>query len=187
MHTVIYWISGIFIFVLLSSIILFNGLVVKRNMVKNTFSSIDVNLKRRADLIPNLVKTVKAYAKHEKDVFLKATQLRTSLKNTRTQNERLHLESDVGLVFGEIFALAENYPKLKSDENFLNLQRNLTEVEEHISAARRAYNAAVMAQRNAIESFPSSVIAQAYSFQPHEYFEVEVIERRTPQIQNLNI
>ncbi len=187
MHTLIYWVVGLSIVVLLASIIIFNGLVAKRNMVKNTFSSIDVNLKKRADLIPNLVDTVKAYAKHEKEVFLKATQLRTSLKNSRTQDERLHLESDVGPVIGEIFALSENYPKLKSDKNFLNLQRNLTDIEENISASRRAYNSAVMAQRNAIETFPSSFIAQTFSFQSHEYFEVESLERKLPKIKDLNL
>lgn len=166
----------------LASVIIYNGLVAKRNMVRNTFSSIDVNLKRRRDLIPNLVETVKAYAKHEKEVFTKAIELRNSLKGTSDQSQRMQLEREVRPVMNKLFALAEAYPELESHENFLNLQRNLTEVEEQISASRRAYNAAVMAQNNAVESFPSNLIAKAFSFQPHEFFEIPESERFSPKV-----
>lgn len=161
----------------------YNGLVAKRNMVRNTFSSVDVNLKKRADLIPNLVAAVKGYAQHEMELFTQAIELRNSLKESLNPSERFQLEEQVNPVMENLYAVAENYPEIKADEQFLHLQRNLTEVEEQLSASRRAYNAAVMTQNTAVESFPSNLIAKAFHFQPYDYFSVTNQERVRPKVQ----
>ena len=170
--------GGFFIVV----ITIYNGLVAKRNMVRNTFSSIDVNLKKRSELIPNLVETVKSYAQHEQEVLVSAIELRNKLNHASSQQERMKLEGAVSPAVNKLFGLAESYPDLKSHENFLNLQRTLTEIEEQISASRRAYNAAVMAQNNAVESFPSNIIANVFAFKPHEFFEIPESERFNPEV-----
>ena len=159
----------------------YNGLVSKRNMVRNSFSSIDVNLKKRTDLIPNLVKTVKAFAAHEKGVLTEVTELRSRIQEASSTGERLQLESQMTPMIGKVFALSESYPELKSNENFLQLQRTLNEVEEQISAARRAYNGSVMEYNNSIESFPSNIIANNFNFKVEEFFEIQESERAVPE------
>ncbi len=159
-------------FVSLTLIFIYNSLVAKRNMVRNAFSSIDVNLKRRHDLIPNLVETVKGFAAHEQETLTKLIEARQEASRTDlSESERLRAEEKIGPRVERVVALAESYPDLKSNEHFLNLQRNLTEVEEQISAARRAYNAAVYQINNAVESLPSNLIAGAFGFQRHDFFE----------------
>jgi len=162
-------------------IVTYNSLVAKRNMVRNGFSSIDVNLKKRTDLIPNLVKTVKAFAAHEKGVLTEVTELRSRIQEASSTGERLQLESQMTPMIGKVFALSESYPELKSNENFLHLQRTLNELEEQISAARRAYNAAVMENNNAIESFPSNLIANNFNFKAEAFFEITEVERAVPE------
>ncbi|MEL7263650.1 MAG: LemA family protein, partial [Planctomycetota bacterium] len=126
---------------LMAGLLMYNGLVQKRNMVDNAFSSVDVNLKKRADLVPNLVATVKGYASHERQLFESVTRLRLEIHSSTSDDQRFDLEKQLGSQMNRLFALAESYPELKSSEGFLNLQRNLTELEEQISAARRAMNA----------------------------------------------
>jgi len=158
--------AGIFV------IAVYNGLVNKRNMVRNAFSTIDVMLKKRYDLIPNLVETVKAFASHEKGTFERVIALRNqAVAPGLSEGERLKLEGQIGPQVGRILAIAESYPQLKSSEQFLNLQRNLSEIEEQISAARRSYNGAVLAINNAVESFPSSLVASRFGFTQHDFFE----------------
>lgn len=165
-------------FVGLFLIFIYNGLVAKRNMVRNAFSSIDVNLRKRHDLIPNLVETVKAYATHEQETFTRLIDARQEAgRDGISEKERLRLEEQIGPQVQRVIALAEAYPELKSSDHFLNLQRNLTEVEEQISAARRAYNAAVYEINNAVESFPSNLIAGAFGFQRHDFFEADSTEK----------
>jgi len=170
---------------LLYVVVTYNGLVARRNMVRNMYSSIDVQCKRRVELIPNLVETVKAHAKHERDILERVTQLRSAVAAERAVYERNLLEEQLGPALQQVMAVAEGYPELRSDESFLNLQRNLTEVEAQLAAARRAYNAAVTAQRNAIEMFPSSLVASLFSFQPTDYFSATAAERSAPSVQSL--
>ncbi len=153
-------------------IFIYNSLVSKRNMVRSAFSSIDVNLRKRHDLIPNLVETVKGYATHEKETFTRLIEARRQIDSgSLSESERLRVEERIGPQMHRLMAVAEDYPDLRSSGHFLNLQRTLTEVEEQISAARRAYNAAVFEINNAVESFPSNLIANAFGFGRHDFFE----------------
>ena len=153
-------------------IVIYNGLVYKRNRVRNAFSSIDVNLRKRFDLIPSLVETVKGFAKHEEETFTRLIEARRQIDSGElNESQRLRVEEQIGPRMQRLLAVAEDYPELKSSAHFLNLQRNLTEIEEQISAARRAYNAAVFEINNAVESFPSNLIASAFGFKRHDFFE----------------
>ncbi len=157
---------------LLTVIFIYNSLVAKRNMVRNAFSSIDVNLRKRHDLIPSLVETVKGFARHEQETFTRLIEARRQIHSgTLSESERLRVEEEIGPGMHRLIALAEDYPELRSNDHFLNLQRNLTEIEEQISAARRAYNAAVYEINIAVESFPSNLIAGTFGFQRHDFFE----------------
>ncbi|MEM6278211.1 MAG: LemA family protein [Verrucomicrobiota bacterium] len=159
-------------------VLIYNSLVAKRNMVRNAFSSIDVNLRRRHDLIPNLVETVKGFAAHEQETLTRLIEARQEAsRSDLSESQRLRAEEEVGPRVRQVMALAESYPDLQSSEHFLNLQRNLTEVEAQISAARRAYNSAVYQINNSVESFPSNLIANAFGFQRHDFFEAGDSER----------
>ncbi|NLW50266.1 MAG: LemA family protein [Candidatus Brocadiaceae bacterium] len=164
-------------------VLLYNGLVFKRNRVESAFSTIDVLLKKRYDLIPNLVATVKGYATHEKEVFSEITRLRAeAIKESGHTDRSVELNNRISeLLFG-IMAVVEAYPELKANENFLHLQRSLNEVEEQISAARRAFNAAVMDLNNAVQMFPSSVVAGMTGFGPRRFFEATGVERAVPSV-----
>ena len=158
--------------VVIVPIAIYNGLVYKRNRVRNAFSSIDVNLRKRFDLIPSLVETVKGFAKHEEETFTRLIEARRQIDSGElNESQRLRVEEQIGPRMQRLLAVAEDYPELKSSSHFLNLQRNLTEIEEQISAARRAYNAAVFEINTAVESFPSNLIASAFGFKRHDFFE----------------
>jgi LemA protein len=162
---------------------MYNGLVSKRNLVRSAFSTIDVMLKKRHDLIPNLVETVKAFAAHERATFEKVIELRNraSAPDIST-GERMKLEGQIGPQIGRLLAIGEAYPQLKSSDQFLNLQRNLTEIEEQISAARRAYNGAVLAINNAVESFPTNLLAAQFGFTRQDFFEGDDSARESMSI-----
>jgi LemA protein len=164
-------------------ILLFNNLVGKKNQVANAFSTIDVLLKKRFDLIPNLTKMVKRYMKHEVDVLTRVTDMRTkALSGHMTDAETVAMDQKVSSALGKIMVAVENYPDLKASETFLNLQASLNEVEEQISAARRAYNASVKDYNNALEMFPSNIVARLMRYQPKVFFEIDTRER-----QNLDV
>jgi LemA protein len=168
-------VAGLFLIALIA---IYNGLVGHRNQVRNAFSSIDVYLRKRFDLIPDLVETVKGFARHEEALFTRVIEARNRIASGNLDDsERLRLEGEIGPAVQRLFAVAEAYPELRSGEHFLNLQRNLTEIEEQISAARRAYNAAVLEINNAVESFPSNLVANAFGFQRHDFFEAGAGER----------
>jgi LemA protein len=163
---------------LIALIAIYNGLVGRRNQVRNAFSSIDVYLKKRFDLIPDLVETVKGFARHEEALFTRVIEARNRIASGNLgDSERLRLEGELGPGVQRLLAVAEAYPELRSGEHFLNLQRNLTEIEEQISAARRAYNAAVLEINNAVETFPSNLVANAFGFQRRDFFEAGAGER----------
>ena len=150
---------------------IYNGLVSKRNMAKNAFSSIDVMLKRRHDLIPNLVEVVKGYAAHEKEMFESVTKLRNQALNPSAPiADRFEAEKQLTPQLGRLIAVAESYPELKANEQFMNLQRNLTESEEQIAASRRAYNAAVLQLNNAVDTFPSNIFAKQFGIERQEFY-----------------
>ncbi|MDG1427384.1 MAG: LemA family protein [Crocinitomicaceae bacterium] len=156
----IWIIVGVVVFILLVMIIINNSLVSRKNQVDNAFASIDVYLKKRSDLIPQLVDTVKGYMKHEKEVLTEITRLRTAAQsNEFGSNDRVVIENDITAGLGKIAIAVENYPDLKAGENYLMLQRSINEVEEQLSASRRAFNASVTDYNNGVESIPSNIIA----------------------------
>lgn len=161
-----------------SVILIFNRLIYQRNRVRNAFSTIDVNLRKRCDLIPSLVEAVRGFAGHERELFAELAEARSRVVMEGLENaQRLRLEANIGSGVRRLLALAEDYPELRSGAHFLNLQRNLTEIEEQISAARRAYNAAVFEINNTIECFPSNLVAQSFGFARHDFFEADSIAR----------
>ncbi|VVB51150.1 LemA family protein [uncultured archaeon] len=170
---------GLVIVALLASLLLYNTLVSKKNQVESSFSSIDVLLKKRYDLIPNLIATVKAYMKHEADTLTNITELRAkAISGKLTDNEKIEVNNKLSGFMRSIFVAVENYPNLKANENFLQLQASFNEVEEQISAARRAYNAAVLDYNNAVMMFPTNVLASILNYQKKPFFEVPEEERQ---------
>lgn len=156
----------------------YNGLIADRNRCDNAASSIDVNLKKRHDLIPNLVAAVKGFMTHERDVLERVTELREkAIATPGLTPTRMMMENQITGLLGQIQMRAEAYPDLKFGENFLHLQRALTEVEEQISASRRAYNAAVESFNNRIQMVPSNVVANMANFRAREFFEANDDER----------
>jgi LemA protein len=154
-------------------IVLYNRLVRLRNMVGEGWSGIDVQLKRRANLIPNLVETVKGYMGHERDLLEKVTQLRSQSLKTGNLGEKQRVESALTGGLARLFAVAEGYPELKANQNFQDLQHQLSEIEDQIQLARRYYNGTVRNLNIAIESFPGNLVAGWFAFQIAEYFEIE--------------
>lgn len=159
------------VLVILWIIMAFNGLVVLKNRAKEALSDIDVQTKRRYDLIPNLVETVKGYAAHEKEVFEKVTQARANAMNAQGTVQKEKAENALSGTLKSLFAVAENYPDLKASQNFLNLQNELTDTEDKIQAARRFYNTNVRDLNIKIESFPANLIASSFGFKEMELFQ----------------
>ncbi|MBR9985245.1 MAG: LemA family protein [Desulfosarcina sp.] len=158
---------------LLLLIVLYNRLVRLRNMVREGWSGIDVQLKRRANLIPNLVETVRGYMGHERDLLEKVTQLRSQSLQTGDLGEKQRVESALTGGLARLFAVAEGYPELKANQNFQDLQLQLSEIEDQIQLARRYYNGTVRNLNIAIESFPGNLVAGWFAFQTAEFFEIE--------------
>ena len=163
---------------------MYNGLVGSRNEVRNSWGQIDVQLKRRHDLIPNLVETVKGYMAHERNTLEAVTKARQqAIEVTGGVEERAKAENVLSQTLRSLFAVAEAYPDLKANQNFLALQEELTSTENKISFARQYYNDAVMRLNNKIQMFPSNVIASSFNFQMEKFFEVEAAEeRQAPQV-----
>lgn len=151
----------------------YNALVRRKNQVKEAWSDIDVQLKRRYDLIPNLVETVSGYAKHEREAFENVTAARSEAMGAKTPGEHAQAENMLTSSLKSLLAVAEAYPELKANTNFLELQRELSDTENKIQAARRFYNTNVRDYNTAIESVPTNVVAKIFGFSPQEYFELE--------------
>jgi LemA protein len=180
---IILWIIlAIVVLLILFFIGIFNGLVGLRNQVKNAWAQIDVQLKRRYDLIPNLVETVKGYAKHEREVFENVTQARAAAQNVATAGPAARAQAEGGLsqALGRLFAVAEAYPELKANQNFLALQEELTSTENKISFSRQFYNDTVLRYNNKTQMFPSNIIASMAGFKASEFFEVTTPEEKNP-------
>ncbi len=162
--------------------ITFNRFVRLKNMIKQAWSDIDVQLKRRHDLIPKLVNTVKGYANYEKTTLEQIVTARNTCLSNPNGVPRLSAESALGTGLRKLFALAENYPELKANQNFLQLQRQISEVEDNIQMARRFYNGAVKLYNVQLESFPSLIVGKLFHYQPAEFFELETGEEYAPDI-----
>ncbi len=152
-------------------VLMFNGLVRTRNQVKNSWAQIDVQLKRRADLIPNLIETVKGYAKHEREVFMEVTKARANMMKAGTVAEKAKASNALGDTLKSLFAVAENYPQLKANENFLQLQEELSGTESKIAYARQFYNDMVMTYNTKLQVFPTNMFANMMGFKSEQSFE----------------
>lgn len=161
----------------------YNGLVAKKLAVEEQFSGIDTELKKRYDLIPNLVETVKGYASHEKDVFENVTKARSQAMQATDPAEKVEAENALTGTLKSLFAVAENYPELKANENFLHLQSTLSSVEEDINTSRQMYNLRVKEYMMMLQMFPANLIAGMMGFQPKPYFEIPAAERENVKVQ----
>lgn len=186
-------IPGSFVYVLIILIILagiisytisiYNDLVTKRNQVKSSWSKIDVQLKRRTDLIPNLVEIVKGYAQHEKETFSQVSQARASLMNARNIDDIQKSNSQLSRSLVNLFAIAERYPELKANTNFLNLQGQIQESEDKIAIYRERFNNFVLVYNNSCEQFPGNLVAQMFGFKTANFIEISEDEKAVLKVQ----
>lgn len=170
----------VFLFLLVVSV--YNGLVTKRNQVDNAFAGIDVQLKKRYDLIPNLVEAVKGYMKHEESVLTKLVELRNTPYAQMSDEQKNQLDKGMTQLVQGLRVTVEQYPDLKASQNFMHLQRTLNETEEQLSAARRSFNAAVMTYNTSVQSFPTNLIAGMFGFGQRAFFEAAPQERENVQV-----
>lgn len=171
-------VAGVVVF-----IALYNSLVRRRNQVKNAWSQIDVQLKRRHDLIPNLVETAKGYMRHERETFERITAARSQAMQARSIPEMSKAENSLTDALSRFYLAVENYPDLKANQNFLALQEELTSTENRISFARQAYNDEVLSYNNAMQMFPSSIVAGAFAFKEETFFVLEdKAQREVPKV-----
>ena len=173
----------IIIIILVAIVSLYNGLVTARNKVKNAWAQIDVQLNRRADLIPNLVETVKGYAGHEKTVFEDVTAARAGLMNANGVKEISEANNQLSETLKTLFAVAENYPELKANENFKELQAQLAQTEDKIAYSRQFYNDSVLMYNNKCQTFPSNIIANLFGFKEADFFEAAGEARSVPKVE----
>jgi LemA protein len=159
---------------------LYNRLVQQRNRIDNAWAQIEVQLKRRWDLIPNLVETVKGYAAHERETFEAVTAARANAQRATTPAETAQAEGILGAALGRLFAVAEAYPELQADENFRQLQTELSETENRVAVSRQVYNDTVLTYNNTVQTFPGLVVAGPFGFTIREFFEVDDLAQREP-------
>ena len=161
---------------------IYNKLVNARNKVDNQFSQVDIQLKRRADLIPNLVETVKGYAKHEEGTLKGVMEARNKAINAGTINEKVEANNELTGALNKLLAVVEAYPELKANENFLELQKDLKDTEDKITYARQFYNDSAMGFNNLVQMFPSNIIANMFGFKAYDYFKIAEEEKETPKV-----
>lgn len=169
--------------VLIYVIATYNNLVSLRNRVADQWAQIDVELKRRFDLIPNFVNTVKGYAKHESETLEKVIQARNSYMNAGSKEDAMKADDQLTNAITKIFALSESYPELKANENFLSLQSQLEETENKISYARKFYNDTALKLNNKVDMFPSNIVAKLFNFKKQEYFKAQEAERENVKVE----
>ncbi len=183
MNTTLIIILVIAVIIFIALISMYNGLVRLRNQVKNAWSQIDVQLKRRYDLIPNLIETVKGYMKHEKETLENVTRMRSQAMEASGVADKARAESNLSSALGQFRVTVENYPDLKANQNFLALQEELTSTENKISFSRQNYNDQVLFFNNKTEMFPTNIIAGMFGFRKREFFEIEdSSERKAPKV-----
>lgn len=173
---------GVIVLLVLLAISLYNRFVQLRNRIDNAWAQVDVVLRRRYDLIPNLVETVKGYASHERETFERVTQARTAASAARTVEEQGQAENVLTGALRQLFAVAEAYPELRANENFQQLQSEVTNTEGQIATARQIYNDTVLNYNNAIQTFPGVIIAGPFGFNGREFLEMEEAARAVPQV-----
>ena len=174
---------AIIIIILVAIVAIYNGLVTARNKVKNAWAQIDVQLNRRADLIPNLVETVKGYAAHESSVFEDVTAARAGLMNANGVKEISDANNQLSSTLKTLFAVAENYPELKANENFKDLQAQLAQAEDKIAYSRQFYNDTVLMYNNKCQTFPSNIFAGMFGFKEADFFEAAGEARSVPKVE----
>jgi LemA protein len=183
MTIVLIVIAALIVLAVLYYIVARNSIIASRNRVDESWSGIDVQLKRRHDLVPNLVESVKGYATHERQTFENVTQARAEAMAAKGVGETAQAEAKLTSMLGDLRAVAENYPDLRATENFQQLMRQLSELEDEIQASRRIYNSNTQAYNTKIQQFPTSIIANQGNFVAREFFEIEdAAERATPQV-----
>lgn len=175
-------IVGIIVLLAFYVIGVYNKLVNAKNKVENQFSQIDVQLKRRADLIPNLVETVKGYAKHEEGTLTAVIEARNKAVSATSINDKIDANNQLTGALNKLFALSEAYPELKANDNFLSLQTDLKDTEDKITYARQFYNDTAMEYGNLVEMFPSNIVAKMFKFKKFEYFKIDEKEKETPKV-----
>jgi LemA protein len=184
---IVLWIVlGIVVLLLIAAVLSYNRFVSQRNLIRNAFANIDTELRRRYDLIPNLVETVKGYAAHEREVFEEVARTRSAAAATSGQSPAAQAQAEGPFVqaLGRLFAVAENYPELKANQNFLALQAELTNTEDRIQTSRRFYNNNVQDYNRRVQSFPSNAIASMFHFKEEEFFEIpdQIRDAGPPQV-----
>lgn len=173
----VYTVVGIAAVIILWFLFTYNGLVTLRNRVREAWSQIDIQLKRRSSLIPNLVETVKGYAKHEKEVFENVTKARSALVGAKTPGEAAEANNQLSGALKPLFAVAESYPNLRASENFKQLQEELSDTETKVAAARQFYNTNVLDLNNSVEMMPSAFVARMFGFQKADFFQASEEEK----------
>jgi LemA protein len=174
---------AIVLLLLLLVVAMYNRLVRLRNRSENTWAQVDVQLRRRYDLIPNLVEAVKGYAGHERETFEEVTKARAAAQKAEGVEQQAQAENMLTAALGRLFAVAEAYPQLRATENFQQLQAQLAEVEQNIVVARQVYNDTVLTYDNALETVPTNIVAGLFNFSPRAYFETEGVTREAPSVQ----
>ena len=178
----IFWIVGVAAFIVLVFIIYYNRFIVLENRIGNSLSQIDVQLKKRADLVPNLISSVKGYASHEKGIMAEVTKARTALLKAPTFEKRVKAGAQLEQFIGRLFAIAENYPLLKANENFLQLQQELAAIEDKVAYARQHYNDSIMSYNNLTKKFPGVLFASIYGRTAKKYLEILAEEKVVPKV-----
>jgi LemA protein len=173
----------IVVLLLLGVVAMYNRLVRLRNRSENTWAQVDVQLRRRYDLIPNLVDAVKGYAAHERATFDEVTRARAAAQQAQGVEKQAQAENVLTAALGRLFAVAEAYPELRATENFQQLQQQLADVEQNIAVARQVYNDTVLTYDNALETVPTNIVAGLFNFRPRAYFETEGATREAPAVQ----
>lgn len=182
LELLLFGIGALVLLALLFAVLVYNGLIGKKNRIENAWSQIDVQLKRRYDLIPNLVESVKGYAKHEKAVFENVTKARSALMSAQSVGEKAKADGILTGALKSLFAVAENYPQLRANENFKMLQEELSNTENKIAYSRQFYNDSVLEYNTAIQTIPTNIIAGMFNFTAREFFKTEGGERENVKV-----
>ena len=180
---VLYVVIGIIVLLAIYLLVTYNSLVKSNNIVKEAFSTMDIYLKKRWDLIPNLVETVKGYAKYEKETYNEITSLRTNSYESMTMNKKINVNEQLTQDISKMMAILENYPELKASENFLQLSRDLTKIEDEIANSRKYYNGTVRIFNNKIQMFPTNIVASMFGFKQANMFEANTEEKNNVKVE----
>jgi len=178
----VYIAIGIVVLLCLWIILIYNRLILLKNRVRNNWSQVDVVLKNRFDLIPNLVETIKGYAAHEKETLTRVTELRTKYASAQSIQDKAEMSGEISGLMSRLFMVAESYPELKANENFLYLKQQLTVIEDKIRFARQFYNDTVEMYNTAVMSFPANMLAGLFNFKQEQFFHIDEAEKSGPQV-----